>query len=100
MKFSCGLTDQALLDKLMAIAREAREWKRVFLWWPTTVKEENGKRICMWLTHINRRYPNAEVASEYGHWPVNIYNVHDAKIYLSYAEYQEIKDESRHNMAM
>lgn len=92
MKFSCGLTDQALLDKLIAIAKEAREWKRVFLWWPTTVKEENGKRICMWLTHINRRYPNARVANDYGYYPVSIYYVYGARIDLSDAEYREIKD--------
>lgn len=100
MKFSCGLTDQGLLDKLRGKAREAREWKRVFLWWPTTVKEENGKRICVWLRRMDRRYPNAIVATKYGYHPVSLYNVDDAVVYLDYAEYKEIKDESRHNMAM
>lgn len=89
MKFSCGLSASGKRAKLFQKATEAKEWKKVFLWWPTTIKVENGRRVCMWLTYINRRYPSAQVTDLYG------YDLYDScyyggKLYLGYAEYQEI----------
>lgn len=68
MKFSCGFTRKSLLYKegqeVSAEAERLRKWHKKFLWWPTTTSEKDGKRICQWLTFVERRYPYVEAVLE------------------------------------
>jgi len=55
MRFSCGKTDnQKFKDRLERIARE-KQWHRVFLFWPKTIEEKDGRKICYWLQQVEKR---------------------------------------------
>lgn len=48
MKFNCGETWEAKKERL-------GKWHPVFLLFPKTMEERNGKYVCYWLTFIEGR---------------------------------------------
>lgn len=61
MRFNCGLTDAEKRARAKREVQRLKQWHEVFLFLPTTVEEKDGKKICYWLTKVERNYPDAWV---------------------------------------
>lgn len=56
MKFSCGEAWEHEVQRRTPDFEAAKEWHKVFCWWPKTLHVENGYQQCYWLCWIERRW--------------------------------------------
>ena len=56
MRFRCGETWQHERERRKPEFEAAKQWHRVFCWWPKTLHVEDGYYQCYWLCWIERRW--------------------------------------------
>lgn len=84
MKFSCGETDKARDARKTRELIAAKDWHRVFTMKPVTVgSDSDGKKICVALCWVERRYPDAHLYSHYS-------TMSSSRYYYGEPEYREI----------
>lgn len=55
MKFSCGRTNAQKTKDYKEYLARCKEWHKVFLLWPKTIEEKDGRKICYWLQTVERK---------------------------------------------
>jgi hypothetical protein len=79
MKFSCGITSDERYNRLRSQHKALQQWHDYFLWLPRTIEEVAGKKICYWLTTVERRAdPEQSVFLHIYHGPGWQYRVKDS----------------------
>ena len=60
MKFTCGKTSLAkYLETKEEVEKKIEKyskWRRWFAWYPVTISEKDGKKQCVWLQMLERRW--------------------------------------------
>lgn len=88
MKFSCGRTFRSKWLKAEEKAKKEVDkygnWHKWFAWYPVTISEKDGKKQCVWLQMLERRWVDAKVQykSLYSKYPV---------VWGSLVEYREVE---------